>query len=70
MARTRGARKVHRYGAEFELRRVRALLERYCAARVPPHVRQKLTVGFAVGGGALTLFEMSGRAPDYSFSSP
>ncbi len=46
---------------EFELRRVRALLERYCEARVPPHVRHKLTLGFSVRGSAVTLFERRPR---------
>jgi hypothetical protein len=46
---------------EFELRRVKALLTPYCEARVPPHVRHKLTVGFAVRGGAVTLFERRPR---------
>lgn len=47
---------------EFELRRVEALLERYCDARVPLHVRHKLTLGFSVRGSAVTLFE---RRPRY-----
>ncbi len=46
---------------DFELRRVKTLLEKYCEARVPPHVRHKVTVGFAVRGGAVTLFERRPR---------
>ena len=46
---------------EFELRRVRAPLERTCEARVPLHVRHKVTHGFSVRGSAVTLFERRPR---------
>jgi len=46
---------------EFEVRRVSALLERYCEARVRPEVRHKITIGFSVRGSAITLFERRPR---------
>jgi hypothetical protein len=48
-----------------DLERISRILDAYCEASVPPHVRDKVTMGFSVKGSAVTLFE---RRP--TFGSP
>jgi hypothetical protein len=48
---------------ETDLARIRPLLDQYCEARVPLHVRDKVTMGFSVQGSAITIFE---RRPGFN----
>lgn len=42
---------------EFTRRLVETVLTKYCAQKVPPHVRDQLRLGYRIRGNHVTLFE-------------
>ena len=43
--------------SDEERQRVESVLKRYCAARVPPHIRDEIQVDYRIRGTTVTLFE-------------